>query len=560
MNSENRRWPMAPKTLALILVLNFSVVLSSAVTSAEDKSKGPAEKKELVDLVPDRAEGEGPFERLILRGATVIDGTGAPAYGPTDIVIEGNKITRVKIVGSPRAKIDPKGRPEATPGTKEIDAHGMYVLPGFVDMHGHQHTESSGQGVSATYIHKLWMAHGITTTADLGNFDVDWLMLHKERSAKSEITAPRMFAYVIFGRGWDEPITTPEKAREWVRWIKSKGADGIKFFGAPPEIMYAALDEAKKQGLRSTEHHAQLNVTRMNVLDTARAGLTSMQHWYGLPEALFTGQAVQNYPPDYNYQNEAHRFGEAGRLWKQAAPPGSERWNEVMNELLELDFTISPTWVAYLASRDLMRQSRNEWHAIYTMPSLWDFYRPSRNAHGSYWFYWSTQDEVDWRENYRLWMAFVNEYKNRGGRVCLGSDSGYIYNLYGFGYIQEMELFLEAGFHPLEIFWSATLRGAEALGADDRIGSIQAGKLADLVVVPENPLVNLKVLFGTGALKLNDETDKTERVGGIRWTIKDGIIYDVPKLLEDVRGMVDKAKEEAGLPPSPMPMFIDTRY
>ena len=521
---------------------------------------GAQEKKELVDLVPDRAEGEGPYERLVLRGAVVVDGTGAPPYGPTDVVIENDVITAVRIVGSPGAEIKADNRPEATPETRELDVHGMFVLPGFVDMHGHQHTESSEQGVPATYIHKLWMAHGITTTADVGNFDVDWLMLHKARSAKNEITAPRMFAYVIFGRGWEDPITSPEQAREWVRWVRGKGADGIKFFGAPPEILRAALDEAKKQELRTTEHHAQLAVTRMNVLDTARAGLTSMQHWYGLPEALFADRAVQDYPVDYNYQNEAHRFGEAGRLWKQAAPPGSERWNEVMNELLELDFTIVPTWVAYLASRDLMRQSRNEWHAVYTLPSLWDFYRPSRDAHGSYWFYWSTQDEIDWRENYRLWMAFVNEYKNRGGRVCLGSDSGYIYNLYGFGYIQEMELFLEAGFHPLEIFWSATLKGAEALGADEMLGSIQVGKKADLLVVPVNPLENLKALRGTGALKLNDETGEVERVGGIKWTIKDGIVYDARKLLADVRAMVDEAKEKAGMAPSPMPMFIDTDY
>ena len=539
---------------ALCLALAALLCLGLGPTLADDNDK------EMKDLVPDRAEGEGPYERLILRGAVVIDGTGAPPYGPADVVIEGNLIKQVKIVGNPGAPIDPEDRPEATPGTHEIDAAGMYVLPGFVDLHGHQHTESSEQGVPATYVHKLWMAHGITTTADVGNFDVDWLMHHKARSAANEITAPRLFAYVVFGHGRDEPFTNPEEAREWVRWVKGKGADGIKFFGAPPAILRAAFDEAGKQGLRSTEHHAQLAVTRMNVLDTARAGLTSMQHWYGLPEALFTDRAVQDYPPDYNYMNEAHRFGEAGRLWKQAAPPGSARWNEVISELLELDFTSVPTGVAYLASRDLMRQQRNEWHAVYTLPSLWDFYRPSRKAHGSYWFYWSTRDEVDWRENYRLWMAFVNEYKNRGGRVGLGSDSGYIYNLYGFGYLPEMEPFLEAGFHPLEIFWSATLRGAEALGADDRLGSVQPGKLADLVVVRENPLKNLKVLYGTGALKLNDETDEVERVGGVRYTIKDGIVYDARKLLADVRAMVAAAKEEAGLPPAPMPMFIDTDY
>ncbi|MEM7023592.1 MAG: amidohydrolase family protein [Pseudomonadota bacterium] len=514
----------------------------------------------LIDLVPDRAEGDGPHERLILRGGTVIDGTGAPPFGPADIVIENDRITAIRVVGTPRGGPNERRRPEATEGTVEVDIEGMYVLPGFVDMHGHQHTESSGQGVPATYIHKLWMAHGITTSADVGNFNVDWLMHHKERSAKNEITAPRLYAYVIFGNGWGRPITTPELAREWVRWVKSKGADGIKFFGAPPEILRAALDEAKTLGLRTTEHHAQLDVTRMNVLDTARAGLTSMQHWYGLPEAMFEDKRVQDYPVNYNYQDEGDRFREAGRLWKQAAPPHSEKWNAVMNELLELDFTIVPTWVAYLASRDLMKQSRNDWHSVYTLPQLWDFYRPSPTSHGSYWFDWTTQDEIDWKENYRLWMAFVNEYKNRGGRVGVGSDSGYIYNLYGFGYVQEMELFLEAGFHPLEVIRSATLMGAEALGADQDIGSIQVGKLADFVVVPENPLANIKNLFGTGALHYDQETGEMVRIGGVRYTIKNGVVYDARQLLADVREMVRAEREKQGLPAPPMPLFIDSDY
>ena len=66
--------------------------------------------------------------------------------------------------------------------------------------------------------------------------------------------------------------------------------------------------------------------------------------------------------------------------------------------------------------------------------------------------------------------------------------------------------------------------------------------LADLVIVPENPLANLKVLYGTGAIRLNDETGKVERVGGVKWTIKDGIVYDAKKLLADVEKIVAEAK------------------
>jgi hypothetical protein len=214
-----------------------------------------------------------------------------------------------------------------------------------------------------------------------------------------------------------------------------------------------------------------------------------------------------------------------------------------MDQLLAVNFEINPTFTIYEASRDLMRARRAEWHELYTLPSLWEFYKPSREAHGSYWFNWGTEQEIAWKENYRLWMQFINEYKNRGGRVTLGSDAGYIYKLYGFAYIREMELFREAGFHPLEIFQSASLKAAEVLGVDDQLGTIEVGKLADLILVDENPQENLKVLYGTGAIRVNDQNEVV-RAGGIMYTIKDGIIYDAKKLLQDVKNIVDEKKNE----------------
>ena len=496
------------------------------------------------EKAPARAEGDGPWSQLIIRGVTLINGNGAPPTGPVDIVVEKNVIVDVRTVGYPGVDIDPTRRPQLKAGGKELDATGMYLMPGFVDSHGH--IGGSAQGANAEYVFKLWMAHGITTVRDpsAGN-GLDWVLDQKAKSAKNEITAPRIAAYTAFGMGSDKPISTPEMARAWVQNNAKKGADGIKFFGASPEIMTAALDENKKLGLRSACHHAQMSVARWNVMNSARAGLTSMEHWYGLPEALFTDRTVQDYPLDYNYNNEQHRFGEAGRLWKQAAPPYSDKWNEVMNELLELDFTLDPTFNIYEASRDLMRARRAEWHETYTMPSLWEFYQPSMKSHGSYWHYWGTEEEVDWKNNYRLWMTFINEYKNRGGRVTAGSDSGFIFQLYGFAYIRELELLREAGFHPLEVVRSATLNGAELLGMDDKIGTVEVGKLADFVIVEENPLANLKVLYGTGAIKLTEDNEVV-RVGGVKYTVKDGIVYDAKALLADVEKMVSVEKAKTG--------------
>ena len=511
----------------------------------------PAAALAAIPVAPPRAEGEGPYPQLILRGATVITGTGAPAHGPVDIVVEGDRITEVRIVGSANAPINPANRPVLKAGGRELDLTGQYVMPGIVDLHGH--IGGDEQGVSAEYVYKLWLAHGITSVRDPGcGNGIDWCVGEQKRSAANAITAPRIFPYAFFGSGRDTPITTPEQARQWVRDMKARGALGMKCFGYRPDILEAAFDELKKLGMGSACHHAQLDVARVNVLTTARWGLTTMEHWYGLPEALFDGQTVQQYPADYNYQNEQHRFGQAGRLWAEASEKGSARYEAVITELLALDFTLDPTFTIYQATRDLMRARRADWHEAYTHPALWDFFTPNRDNHGSFFFDWGSEEEAAWKDNYRRWMAFVNDYKNRGGRVTVGSDSGYIYKTYGFGTIEELELLREAGFHPLEVIRAATLSGAEALGAADRIGSIEAGKLADLVVLGENPLANLKVLYGTGHARLGAD-GRLHRVGGVRYTIKGGVVYDAPALLADVRRIVAEEKARRGITTYPQP-------
>jgi Amidohydrolase family len=513
------------------IFLVFSLFISSAALAQVAKA-------------PEIKEGDGPHVQLIIRGVTLIDGTGAPPVGPVDIVVKQNRITSITSLGLPTPGMaSSTNRPKLEAGGKELNCEGMYLMPGFVDMHGHI---GGNQAPSAEYVFKLWMAHGVTTIREPGSGNgADWVLDQKAKSEKNNITAPRIKAYVTFGAGSKEPIQTPEQARAWVNENKLRGADGIKFFGAAPEIMDAAIRENKKLGLRSTCHHAQLRVARWNVFHSARAGMTSMEHWYGLPEAMLENTTIQDYPLSYNYSNEQHRFEEAGHLWKQAAAPYSPKWNALMDSLLKFNFTLDPTFNIYEASRDLHKARRHEWHETYTLPKLWAFYQPSRVAHGSYWFSWGTEQEVAWKENYRLWMTFVNEYKNRGGRVTVGTDSGFIFQLYGFAFVREMELLREAGFHPLEVIRSATLFGAQALGMDKEIGSVEIGKLADFAIVDQNPLENLQVLYGTGAIKLMED-NSVKRVGGVKYTVKDGIVYDAKKLLADVKKIVDDEKVKAG--------------
>mgnify|MGYP001224569354 CR=1 FL=1 len=543
----------------------FTLVILVQLSAYADNRTNKELFSEIPDQIQQSEENTTQYDHLIIRGAFLIDGTGAPATGPVDLEIEGNLITKITSVGTPGLPIKTESRPKLKKSSKnvrEIDAHGKYILPGFIDSHTHIHSPLRNQKVSADYIFKLWLGHGVTSVREVFGLDGESrLMALKELSNRNAITAPRIYAYPFFNMPVDgekilPPINTPEDAKQRVQYLKKIGADGIKFMGAPEEILFAALEEAEEIDLRTTMHHAQLNVVHADVLDTSEKGLDCMEHWYGLPEALFTDRIVQNYPSDYIYSDEQHRFAQAGRLWKQSSEPGSKKWNDVMDTLLERDFCLSPTFTIYLANRDLMRAYTAEWHYEYTSPQLWEFYRANREKHGSFFFNWTTEDEIEWKNNYKLWMHFVNEYKNKGGKVVAGSDTGYIYSLYGFGFIQELELLQEAGFHPLEVIRSATKISAEVLGQDKEIGTIQVGKKADIIIVDENPLHNLKSLYGTGIPKLNEKTQIVERVGGVRWTIKDGIVYDAKALLEDVRKSVREEKISLGLDPD-VPLKVE---
>jgi hypothetical protein len=524
--------PIPRCPIPLPAVVSAMLVILS-VSSAQGQRPGPQ-----------RREGEGPFERLVIKGVTVIDGTGSPPIGPVDIVVEGNRIARITSAGTPGRPLRAQNRPT---GTKELDATGMYVLPGFVD--NHLHTGDPRKTPDAEYVYKLWLAHGITAGRGVEFGPYAFAKSEAARSARNEITAPRMFLYPRPGQGWDKgAIRTPEQAKEWVRWIKQDGMDGMKLVAYPPRIMKALLEEAKAQGLGSTAHLTQTGVAQMNAIDAARLGLGTITHFYGIFEALYSGSDVQPWPVDVNYNNEQHRFGQVARQWNLIHPPGSPEWKALLQELKQLGTILDPTMVAYLASRDVMRARTAEWHDKYTLPTLWDFYQPNRETHGSYYYDWTSWDEIAWKNFYRVWMQFLNDYKNIGGRVTASSDAGFIYNTFGFSTIQEMELLQEAGFHPLEVIRSATMYPAQALyepkGVEPEFGIVREGMLADLVIVPENPIANIKVLFGTGAVRLNDQTGQVERVGGIRWTIKDGIIYDARQLLADVAKMVEAQKSQ----------------
>ena len=508
----------------------------------------PAPPRENLKGAPDRRadEGKGPFKTLAIRGVMVIDGSGGPPSGPMDVIVQGNRISAVRGAGTPGLPLRQNRGPQAD---HEIDGTGMYLLPGFVDMH--VHAGGAPKNDEAEYAYKLWLAHGVTTVRGVSLGPNAWSVREKERSAKNEIVAPRIYNYQRPGSGWDQGgIDSPAKATAYVEWAAKNGIDGLKLGADRPEIMKALLAAAEANGLGSTAHLQQGGVAQMNAIKAARLGLGTVTHFYGHFESLLKDYTVQPWPVDMNGSDEQWRFGQVARLWDKIHPPGSPEWKAYLEEHVKLGTVFDPTLTIYSASRDLMKARTAEWHDRYTLPTLMDFYAPSRVAHGSYWFYWTTEDEIAWRNFYQVWFRLLNDYKKMGGRITTGSDSGFIYSTYGFGYVTELEMLQEAGLHPLEVVQAATMNGAltlaEPKSAAPEFGIVRAGMLADMVLVDQNPLQNLKVLYGTGALKLNDATGKPEQVGGIKYTIKDGIVYDAKQLMADVAAMVEKQKRARG--------------
>jgi hypothetical protein len=465
------------------------------------------------------------YNRLVIRNAMIVDGSGKPASGPFDIVIENDLITQL-------AGLDPVAVKEGTAkrvaaGEVEIDATGKYVLPGLINLHGHTQDERGGVAQPVEYCMKMWLACGITTVRDVGagSKTLGW----RELSAKNEIASPRIFAYGVFAG-----VKNPVEAREKVRQLKAAGYDGIKLFGVDRDIMEAMMDEAHKNGMRVAHH---TGVEETNTWDDIKFGTTSIEHWYGIPDAAIEA-GRQNFPADYNYNDEVDRFRYAGRLWREA---NWDRLMKVLDGMVEAKVAWNPTLDIYEASRDLQRAQTNPAFAEYLHPVLEEYFKPNPANHGSYFIGWTSTDETFWKENYRIWMRALLEFERRGGLIGAGEDAGFIYQMYGFGLIRELELHQEAGFHPLKVIQHVTSNNAKILGQEDRLGRIRAGYKADLIVVNGNPLENFKVLYPTGVEEIRD--GKVFKTGGVEWTVKDGVPFHAPTLAKEIRELVAKARQ-----------------
>lgn len=500
----------------------------------------------------------GPYERLIISNAMVIPGHGGPAYGPADILIEGNTIVQIISYNGVT------GRPDDAPAREAdrvLDATGMFVMPGLIDLHTHIRSEP----LPLQYVYNLKLAHGVT--AMVNGADRGWESAFEQQRLANEnrITAPRMFPIRDWGPSrsrdpghapplseismWHDPARAPELAAQLI----GGGAHVIRVGSLAwnAELFGAVCQAVREAGGITTVHLPPSDIAVVNAVRAAELGVTMIEHHYGYAEAAMGG-GVQHFPPDYNYMDEAQRFRHAGTVWQDA--PDGVLYGDVVDRLVASGVSLIPTMSTYESNRDINRAMGLPWHDTYTHRQLIEWYYPNPAYHASHHWDWTSKDEQRWSDTFRKWQRLIYEFHQRGGHLAYAVDDPYLWNTSGIANVRELQLMHEAGLDALEVIRSATRNSALTLRRPD-LGLIQTGYTADLAIVDGNPLENLRYLYAFGALdRVNGEIT---RRGGVRWTVKDGVVFDNAVLMREVVRMVADSKEGWT---SPVPSLFEPMF
>lgn len=412
---------------------------------------------------------------LVIEGGTLIDGNGGAPVQNAVVVIEGNRITRVGQVGQGRY-----------PRNAEIiDARGKFVLPGLWDAM-----------VSYQWFYgEIMLNHGITSTIDVGIAGEvgaafrDGVLMGKIRGPRPFTGISRLTTRPAGGTGLETILTpgrTPtsaENTRELVRAFVAGGADIVMFQDGtlPLEYYRAGFDEARRLGMPvSTRAYGPVFGPR----EAAALGSNMLPHSAG------TGRLITRNPPGPNERaNEAELFAEMD----------DAKARELIDELASAGVALDPTY-------------RNSW---LRMPRDWErFGEDARNffdtADPALMAYFPLERKEAALEQFRaprptgaVWerrmrgfhnsLRFHKMFVDAGGHLIPGSDSNPV-KVPGINLFHEMMIFVEAGVTPMQIIQGATKWSAELLDKGDELGTVETGKIADVIIVSRDPLENIENL------------------------------------------------------------------
>ena len=420
---------------------------------------------------------------LVIRGGRLIDGNGGKPAENSTIVIEKNRIEQVisgNAVNLPKQAV-------------VIDADGKTVLPGLIDNHVHYRD----------LLGELFLAHGVTSVRDLGNA-FDWILLQRDAVAMGKIRGPRIFCA---GGGFYARATSvnhtvpadPAHARSLTRQAIAQGVDYLKVhMGVSVDIVRAIAEEGRSAGFKLCGH------LDSSILPYAAAGVDGVEHATGCAEATIRSE-------------QGKKQLASVKLWlaKFLAPWAlAERdyFPEVTERLAEWGTFIEPTNVLWGASLGKREQWEREDYELLKNPGLsylcddqrllWldHFYlaygtradpEPAEDVViGNRYSIYGIYSGAQLREGHQRLADFLCRLVKAGGHVVTGTDAPAVTP--GISLHREMEFLVDMGLTPMQAIMAATKTGAEYLGADKDLGTIERGKLADLIIVDGDPLKDIR--------------------------------------------------------------------
>jgi hypothetical protein len=445
-----------------------------------------------------RGQGQAP-DVLVIEGGTLIDGNGGAPLVDAAIVVEGN---RIKAVGR-------KGQITRPPGARVLDADGKFITPGLMDAHVHY-----GDALA-----ELYLAHGVTSVFEIGGGG-EWGLAQKRAIARGRIPGPRLFVAVgslagarIAALGGITAaegmlrsrfvVSGPEQAREVVRRYVEAGADMIKVHRGPVrEIYEAAADEAHKAGLPVV---AQPLGPTVYAREAVTAGADILEHAAGISNLIAA---------------DPTKWKDWGQIEEHSLDPSpyadmdDGKAGQMIELLLQRKVYLEPDLICHGRGLRLVRERYElQDYRLLADPGL--AYVPERNR-------------VKWLRNFREFdeadpgvrdvrergfqnmIRFIGRFAKAGGKVMTGTDSSQSggWATPGIGLNHEMDLLVQAGLTPMQAIMAATRNVAEGFRVLDRLGTVEPGKLADLVIANADPLKDVRNLLE------------------IEWVVQDGKVVD----------------------------------
>ena len=433
---------------------------------------------------------------VALTNVTIIDGTGsAPKTGQT-IVIRGNRISEVGPAASVRVPA----------GARVMQLGGSTVIPGLVGMHDHLfYTAAGGRAMQMNFTGpRLYLASGVTTIRTTGGRSPYAEINVKEAIDAGRVPGPRIHLtapYITGGTGGSAgsmaEINSPEAARRFVAYWAQEGAEWIKAYtDIKSADLKAAIDEAHKRGLKVTGH-----LCSVSFREAVDLGIDNLEH------GLFTNTDFDpQKKPDVCPPNSMVRVGVASMT--------SDTAKSVIQKMVSKGVGMTSTTAVYetfFANRPV----RDERTLEAMSPEVRTAYISFRGTIDT------ASAPVLTAAMLRNAMDFERAFVAAGGRLAAGVDpTGFGGALAGFGDQRNYELLIEAGFTPAQTVQIMTANGSKILGVYDKLGSIERGKLADLVVLDGNLASDPSV------------------IRKVTTVFKDGVGYDSAKLIAAVKGRV----------------------